>query len=284
MNNFDLVMLKCPVCGAKMYQKNEKTLSCEGARVHSYDISASGYVNLAPPRQCGGGDNKDAVRARTAFLDLDYYLPIANKTTEILKKFVSVDKKVIDAGCGEGYYTSKIAENVFFAIGFDISKAAVEAAAKRAKREKIYNTAFMVASVYELPVFDFSAGAIVNVFAPCVELEYTRVLDDNGILLVVHAGKNHLMGLKQQIYDNIYENDERADLPKNMELLAEETLSYEISVKGNQNIKNLFAMTPYYWRTSLDDAKKLDNLEELQTQIDIIFSIFKKKVDGKENG
>ena len=92
------------------------------------------------------------------------------------------------------------------------------------------------------------------------------------------------MGLKQQLYDNIYENDERADLPKGMELLAEETLSYEISVKENQNIKNLFAMTPYYWRTSLDDAKKLDNLEELQTQIDIIFSIFKKKVDGKEDG
>lgn len=284
MNRFDSIILKCPICMAKMSQNNEKTLFCEGKRVHSYDISASGYVNLATPKQCGGGDNKDAVKARTAFLDLDLYLPIANKVTQLLKQFVSTDKKVIDAGCGEGYYTSKIAENGFSTIGFDISKMAIEAAAKRVKRENINNAVFAVASVYELPVFDSSAGAVINIFAPCVESEYLRVLDGDGVLIVVHAGKDHLMGLKKHIYNNIYENDERADLPKSMELLAEETLKYDILVKGNQNIKNLFAMTPYYWRTSLEDAKKLDNLEELQTKIDIIFSIFKKKVDGKQNG
>ena len=284
MNKFDSLILKCPICSARMYQNNEKTLFCEGQRVHSYDISASGYVNLSTPRQCGGGDNKDAVRARTAFLDLDFYLPIADKTIQLLKQFVSINKKVIDAGCGEGYYTSKIAESGFSTVGFDISKMAIEAAAKRVKRENISNAAFAVASVYELPIFDSSAGAIINIFAPCVEPEYLRVLEDEGILIVVHAGKDHLMGLKKHLYDNIYENDERADLPKSMELIAEEKFDYDISVKGNRNIKNLFAMTPYYWRTSMEDAKKLDNLEELQTKIDIIFSIFKKKVDGKRNG
>ena len=284
MNRFNSVILKCPICASMMCQKNEKTLSCEGQRMHSYDLSASGYVNLAPPKQCGGGDNKEAVKARTAFLSLDFYLPIANKTVELLNRFADIDKKVIDAGCGEGYYTLKIAKSGFFTLGFDISKMAVEAAAKRAKQESVANVAFAVSSVYELPVFDSSVGAVVNIFAPCVEEEYSRVLDDSGILIVVHAGKNHLMGLKKQIYDNIYENDERADLPKSLELIEEETLTYDISVKGNQNIKNLFAMTPYYWRTSLDDAKKLENLDELQTEIDIIFSIFKKKVDGRENG
>ena len=281
MYKFNLAKLKCPICEARMYQNDDKTLLCEGQRTHSYDIASSGYVNLAPPKQCGGGDTKDAVKARTAFLDLDYYLPIADTISVLLKRYADVDGVVVDAGCGEGYYTTKIAENGFFTLGCDISKMAVEAAAKRAKREQNGNAAFLVASVYELPVFDASAGAIVNIFAPCVESEYLRVLKEDGFLLVVHAGKNHLMGLKKQIYNNIYENDARADLPKDMELVAQESLCYDITVNGNQNIKNLFAMTPYYWRTSLDDVKKLDNIEELQTQIDIIFSIYKKKVDGK---
>lgn len=281
MSNFDFVTLKCPICNSTMLAQTEKIISCTGQRVHSYDISASGYVNLASPSRCGGGDTKEAVRARTAFLELGFYEKVADKITELLQKYLKENATVIDAGCGEGYYSLKIAERNFSVLGFDISKMAVEAASKRAKRNQSIKAAFAVASVYELPVFDLSANAVVNIFAPCVEDEYARVLDDNGILLVAHAGKNHLMGLKKILYDNIYQNDERADLPKNLELILEENLKYNIFIQGNQNIKNLFAMTPYYWRTSQNDVKKLDKTEELQTEVDIIFSIYKKKADGK---
>ena len=63
---------------------------------------------------------------------------------------------------------------------------------------------------------------------------------------------------------------------KDMELVAQESLCYDITVNGNQNIKNLFAMTPYYWKTSQDDVKKLDGLESLHTEIDVIFEIYQK--------
>ena len=61
-----------------------------------------------------------------------------------------------------------------------------------------------------------------------------------------------------------------------MKLLGSERLKYNICVNGTENIKNLFAMTPYYWKTSQDDAKKLDNVEKLDTEIDIIFEIYQK--------
>ncbi len=276
MNNFDLVSFKCPVCQAQMGMNDSKTLCCQGEKSHTYDLSSSGYVNLASPKQSGGGDTKEAVRARTSFLELGFYEKIANKTVALLREYLCAGAKVIDAGCGEGYYTLKISEQGFFTVGFDISKMAVEAATKRAKRMANLNTAFAVASVYELPVFDSYANAVVNIFAPCTEEEYSRVLADGGFLLVVHAGKDHLMGLKKALYQTTYENDQRADLPKNMSLVFEEELKYDISVKGNQNVKNLFAMTPYYWRTSQSDAKKLEGIDELQTEIDIIFSVFKK--------
>ena len=276
INRFNKAGLKCPVCGAKTELENEKTLFCKGEKKHTYDISASGYINLASPKQCGGGDTKSAIRARSEFLDAGYYQPIADKIVEILSKCTDGNITVIDAGCGEGYYTVQMAKNNNMAIGFDISKFAVEAAAKRAKRAGIDNVAFCVASVYTMPVFDESADAVVNVFAPCVEGEYFRVLKNNGILLVVHAGREHLMGLKHALYEDAYENDTRADLPAELELLCEENLKYSIDVIGNESIKALFEMTPYYWRTSQDDAKKLDGVERLTTDIDIIFSIYKK--------
>ena len=279
INRFCNVKLKCPICNADMDVLEDKTLFCNGEKKHTYDISSSGYINLASPKQCGGGDTKDAVRARRSFLDRGYYAPIAKKTVELLKKYAGDSAVVIDAGCGEGYYTSRIASSCGLAIGFDISKFAVEAAAKRAKREKIDNLAFCVASVYSMPIFDGFADAVVNIFAPCVEQEYLRVLKSDGIILVVHAGRDHLMGLKRALYSDIRENDERADLPAALELVCEEELKYDITVDGNENIQSLFAMTPYYWRTSVDDAKKLDGIDVLTTEIDIIFSVYRKNSD-----
>lgn len=276
INRFNKARLKCPICGAATELENVKTLFCNGERKHTYDISASGYINLASPKQCGGGDTKSAVRARSDFLNCGYYHPIADKVIELLNEYVGENATVIDAGCGEGYYSSQIAKNVGFVIGFDISKFAVEAAAKRVKREGIDNSVFGVASVYTIPLFDGSADAVVNIFAPCVEEEYCRVLKSGGVLLVVQAGRDHLMGLKQILYASAYENDTRADLPKGLELVCEKNLKYSIDVKGEDNVKALFAMTPYYWRTSQEDAKKLDGLEELKTDIDIILSVYKK--------
>ena len=277
INRFEKAELKCPICQAKMQVEGEKTLCCNGEKRHSYDISSSGYVNLASPKQSGGGDTKSAVRARSEFLDSGYYQPIAEKTAELVKKYAGNSPCVIDAGCGEGYYSLLIAKNAETVIGFDISKFAVEAAAKRAKRSGADNAVFGVASIFSMPMFDGYADAVVNIFAPCAEEEYARVLKDDGVLIVVHAGKDHLMGLKRALYDATTENDARADLPSSLELLCEENLQYSISVKGNDKINALFAMTPYYWRTSQSDAKKLENLELLETQIDIIFSVYKRK-------
>ena len=188
---------------------------------------------------------------------------------------------MVDAGCGEGYYSEDILKNKFTVFGFDLSKHAVEYAAKRAKRTDADNSFFAVASVFSLPLEDNSADAVVNVFAPCVESEYSRVLNESGVLIAVHAGKEHLLGLKQAIYKEAHFNDERADLPQNMELVQNEELKYTIKVQGNDNIKNLFAMTPYYWRTSKSDIEKLDFVDEIETEIDIMFSVYRKV--GVEN-
>jgi 23S rRNA (guanine745-N1)-methyltransferase len=254
-------------------------LACAASagRVHLFDGAAGGYVNLAPTHS-GGGDSKEAVRARSAFLRTGYYAPAAKVLAALVRAYTPAGGFVLDAGCGEGYYTGAISEEGFPTVGIDLSKFAVDAAAKRGVRSGIDHAFFAVGSVFELPVADQSADAIVNVFAPCAEAEFLRALKPGGILAVALAGERHLMGLKRALYDVPRVNDERADLPQGMILLEEARVTGEICVKGSEAIANLFAMTPYYWRTSKADGEKLSSLETLSTEIDVRILIYQKTV------
>ncbi len=268
--------LRCPICNSEMQTENDgRVLSCRGAKRHAYDFASGGYVNLAPPTQSNGGDSKGAVRARTAFLDTESYAPVAQRVCELLAKYIPQGALVADAGCGEGYYSNAIAASGFSMVGFDLSKFAADAAAKRAKRAGHENAFFGVASVFSLPLADASCDAVVNIFAPCAEEEYNRVLKNGGVLIVVHAGGEHLLGLKRVIYTDAHKNEARADLPQNMALVDESELKYDITVNGNENIKNLFAMTPYYWKTSPTDVEKLNSVDTLNTEVHMIFSVYK---------
>ena len=270
--------MRCPVCKREMSLREGGCVSlvCGGARTHCFDLASSGYVNLSSPTKSGGGDSKQAVRARSDFLNTGLYEPIADALRALLAKYLSPDALVIDAGCGEGYYSERIAADGYSLAGFDLSKFATDAAAKRAKAKGRANAFFGVASVFSLPIADSSADAVVNIFAPCAENEYSRVLKDGGLLFVVAAGPEHLLGLKKAIYTEIHRNEARADMPTNMKLIHNERLTYNINVEGNESIKNLFAMTPYYWKTSQNDVQKLEALECLETEIDINFEVYQK--------
>ena len=267
-------ILVCPVCGASRC-KEEKSYYCDSPKRHCFDISSSGHANLCPGKSTGG-DDKRAVKSRSEFLNLGYYEPISNKIVELLLSF-NVGSSVVDAGCGEGYYTNNIAQQTgAHTYGFDLSKEAIISASKSAKRKGIANAHFFVGGIYDLPIKTGSADAIVNIFAPCAEEEFTRALKNDGRLIVVTAGKNHLLGLKKAIYENVYTNEERADMPKNMLLDGKHTVSYIAKIDGAEAIRNLFSMTPYSYRTSEKDMQKLYALETLETEIEVDIFVYRK--------
>ncbi len=270
--------IMCPVCKAAMEINTDAgVLYCKGTKRHCYDFSSSGYVNLAPSGKSGAGDSKYAVSARSTFLNKGYYEPALRMLQRLLERYASSDATVVDAGCGEGYYSNGIAENGISVLGFDLSKYAIDASAKRAgKAQGTKNTFFAVSSVYALPIFDGTADALVNIFAPCVEEEYSRVLKDEGTLIIAYAGPEHLLGLKEAVYQTTHINEQRADMPKKMKEVLQEQLEYEITLESREDIQNLFAMTPYYWKTSKEDFEKLGTFDTLTTKIDILFSVYKK--------
>ncbi len=277
-NEMILGALRCPICKSSMMLKGDSSLICGGERTHCFDLASSGYVNLMPPGQAGGGDSRQAVRARSAFLDLRHYQSVADALCQLLEQYTTSPRGLlIDAGCGEGYYTVQPAKLGFTVAGADLSKFAVDAAAKRAARTSVEGSFFSVSSVFALPFFDESAQVVINVFAPCAEQEFLRVLRPDGVLVVAYAGPNHLMGLKRAIYDQTKRNDGRADMPREMELVEERRVHFDITVEGSENLQNLFAMTPYYWKTSPQDSAKLLKLNRLDTPVDIILALYRKK-------
>lgn len=287
-----LAALRCPVCGGDMgVSADGRSLSCAATvttsnpkgKTHLFDGGAGGYVNLAP-HHSGGGDSKEAVRARSSFLRSGYYTPAAEAIASLVKEYTPADGLVLDAGCGEGYYSGRIAAEGFSVLGVDLSKFAVDAAAKAARRERLEGgydsrTLYAVGSVFELPVADASFDMLTNIFAPCAPAEYARVLRSGGHLLVAGAGERHLFGLKQLIYDDPYLNDPRRDLPAEGDgftLLETRNVSFMVTVTDPAHREALFSMTPYYWRTSREGHDRLATADGLTTEVSFDLHVYKK--------
>ena len=272
MKSSVLDLLQCPNCSsALLVTEDGKMCKCRGERSHCFDFSKSGYLNLSGPRG-GEGDNKEAILARRSFLNEGYYQPLSSKICQILKEHNV--KRVLDAGCGEGYYTNRLFDEMDV-LGIDLSKNGIDLAAKTAK-QKGNGFGFLIASLFTMPIRNESMDAVLNLFAPCAEEEFLRVLKPGGLLVLVAAGERHLLGLKKTIYDNPYLNMGRADLPQNMTLVSHDRLTYQACIRGNEQIMALFSMTPYYWRTSSTDREKLQNLENLETDLDFDIFLFRK--------
>ncbi len=285
--------LACPVCGTAMrVAEGGGSLVCAGTtgarnpagKIHCFDGAAGGYVPLAP-RHSGGGDAKEAVRARTAFLTHGYYAPAADALVELVAAYTPPDGLVLDAGCGEGYYTGRITAAGSPAMGVDLSKFAVDAAAKAARAVRLRTvppapptTLYAVGSVFELPVADETFATVTNIFAPCAPEEYARVLKPGGHLIVAGAGERHLFGLKERLYDDPYLNDPRRDLPAGdvLRLVDTRQVNFTITVEGRAHIEALFSMTPYYWRTGRAGAARLATEDRLTTEVSFDFHIYEK--------
>ena len=77
----------------------------------------------------------EMVKARTRFLSHGYYEPLQQALVQIVQRYQP--GVVIDAGCGEGYYTNRLQQEETNVIGFDLSKHAVDDTCKAKKRGNV---------------------------------------------------------------------------------------------------------------------------------------------------
>lgn len=257
-------MLKCLKCNAPLGLK-DKSFVC--ANNHCYDISKRGYVNLSLNQKKDSGDDKDMVKARTHFLNQDYYKPLCDEVIKVIKSLKA--QTLLDCGCGEGYYSNQIKKacdcNM---IAIDLSKSAIDHAC-RAKS----GVQYVVASLANLPLLDNSMDVLLSMFAPIYEDEFARVLKDGGYFIKVCPNQEHLMGLKQAIYDDVYVN-EVSHVMNNFKLVREYEVSYDIEIDNQESIMALFQMTPYYYKTSKEGVNRVKKLNHLKTKVGFMIQIY----------
>lgn len=282
--------IRCPLCQQALERQSEsKTLRC--AQGHSFDLARQGYANLLLSHKKNSkapGDSGEMVQARRQFLEAGYYQAFAERIIAELDALVLAEPATaplhyLDIGCGEGYYTAKIADNLrskyshIVASGLDISTPAVKAACQRDR-----DMQWLVASAKELPVDDNSCDVLSVMFCR-VELEEAyRALKPGGCLLVASTAEQHLIEMRQHLYEEVKDSKPYA-LPESnpgFKRVKQVRFAEQITLDNAPHLQQLLMMTPHYWRTRSEQQQALAAQLPLALTLDLDILILQKQVSS----
>lgn len=266
--------LICPKCHEAMTKKDNSYICTNN---HCYDIAKSKYINLLlnPDKATTNpGDSKESLIARKAYLNKGYYDGIASSVIDTIKEYQKPTMQILDLGCGEGYYTQKVKEALgqeHTYYGLDISKEAMNMATKYTK--DIY---WLVGNSKNIPLATSSMDFILALFTVVNQEELQRVLKEDGYIIHVTANPNHLVEIKELIYDEIkIKSDKyiRLDFPvtKSFDFVQ------KVDINNSEDALHLLKMTPHYYHIKKERRSVLDTLQSLTITIDIKITVYQKQ-------
>ncbi|MFB6325406.1 23S rRNA (guanine(745)-N(1))-methyltransferase [Pantoea deleyi] len=266
--------LICPLCHAAL-TLNARSWGCENR--HQFDQAKEGYVNLLPvqhKRSREPGDSAEMMQARRAFLEAGYYQPLRDQVVSLLAPVLQQPGcRVLDIGCGEGYYTAALADAAGEAAeiyGLDVARTAIRLAAKRYPAVR-----FCVASSQRLPFADGSLDAVVRIYAPCNEAELARVLKPGGWVLTVTPGPHHLQQFKALIYREVQLHVPEQKSYPGFHPLAQHALRYPMALTGTA-ATTLLQMTPFAWRAREAVWQTLQQREQFSCDADFSLTLWQR--------
>jgi 23S rRNA (guanine745-N1)-methyltransferase len=273
--------LACPLDGLPLAPA-ERQLRC--ANGHSFDVARQGYVNLLPVQNKKSrepGDSTDMVEARRRFLDAGFYEPISRQVNALVQRHLPAGAVcVMDAGCGEGYYLDQLSRALDGSgreaslIGLDIAKPAVIAATRRNK-----DITWLVASNNNPALLPQSVDLIPCMFGFPIYDAFARVLKPGGKLLLVDAGPDHLIELREVIYPEVRKSPppglDKAR-QEGFELIDSQTLTYQTSELNRAQIADLLRMTPHLFRATHAGKEAAAQLESIRLTVDVQFRVLER--------
>lgn len=269
-------MLTCPICHTTLILQG-KTYTCQNR--HSYDVAKDGYVNLHIVQHKNShtaGDTPESVQARRRFLAGGFYQPLRDKISSIINELSP--NTVLDIGCGEGYYTSSLAQNDRQVIGLDIAKAAIIAAAKAHKTSPNGNISWVVGTGAVLPVADGSVDICTSFFSPLPKAQMLKALRTDGLLLVATPAANHLYTMRERLFETVNLHNPAkfiAELSPEFTLMDEWQIDAPM-ILDRQNLSDLIDMTPYTYKAKLERKTALKACERFETVASFCVYLFKK--------
>lgn len=257
-------MWVCPVCRLPLATDQRAALVCSTG--HSYDVARQGYVNLMLANRKHSqqpGDSKEMIAARGRVHDAGLYQRLATALQVQLTQLHEVPSRVLDLGCGEGYYSNALQQALPAArvFGIDIAKPAVKLAANKCPTAK-----FAVASAFDVPLPDAGLDLVASIFAPTDEAELRRLLAPGGIYLKVTPAPRHLWELRSLLYEQPKPHAVVSQLAEGFELLSDTDLEYTLQLSG-QALRDLVAMTPYAHKGRREGRDRVETLAEIELQM-----------------
>ena len=274
-------VLACPVCAAAIAIRAADAV-CPNA--HAFDRARSGYLNLLLSNKKQSkepGDSVEMMRSRRAFLQGGSYDRMADAANAAVAEIVAgrTGAQIADLGCGEGVFTARLHHALAAAgsscgcYGVDISRPGVRMATS-------YDRAitWVVASLHRSPFLPGSLDVALGMFAPIDAADVRRVVRDDGALVTVTPGPDHLDALRHIIYSSVKPHPETPALMAG-DTLFQQTAStrvrYPIVVDTTAQIMNLLAMTPYYWNINRATSARIEALSRLELTVDAYVSVFR---------
>ncbi len=270
----------CPLCAAPL-KRGERAYTCPSG--HSFDIAREGYVHLLPANRKHSpqpGDDRAMSAARGRFLSKGYYAPLRDCLEALALRHTQghAAPTVLDAGCGEGYYDAGLLEALAGAgkrpalAGVDLSKPSVKQAARKCPAGE-----FAVATVYHLPVGAAAADLLLNCFSPLALDEFRRVLRPGGVFLYVTPAAGHLWEMKEVLYDRPYRKREEAVSYEGFEYLEIVPVETLMELNSQEDLMDLFQMTPYAWKTPREGVERLAGLSALAVTAAFRIHVFRRR-------
>jgi 23S rRNA (guanine745-N1)-methyltransferase len=249
------MILICPLCSTTLIPEGQGVICEQG---HRFDRARQGYLNLLPvqhKKSRDPGDNADMVEARRRFLDMSHYAPLATRLAELAQQ--KAPERWVDIGCGEGFYTARLAGALSQSDGYalDISREAVKRASRRAPM-----VTWLVASMARIPLPKASCQLLASVFSPIDWTEATRLLVPDGGILRLGPARDHLLELRQRLYDEVREYDEAKhlqDMPAELSLAHTESLNFRLMLETREARADLLSMTPHGWRVNAERRERV---------------------------
>jgi len=269
----------CPICQSPLHlHQASKGYYCHNK--HHFDLAKEGYLNLLPVQHKKSkepGDSRAMMRARRNFLEAEFYLPLAKALSNMIDKQRQNEShmRILDMGCGEGYYSRQIEKHCHDSHdidlhGIDIAKNAIFAAAKKQPKSR-----FIVASNKSMPYTDGYFDLILRVYAPSNDAETIRLIKPNGLLLLVTPGPRHLWQLKEFIYKEVNQHTIEVPLPAGFEQIESQSIKYTIQPNQDQRMA-LLQMTPFAWRAKGEIQNRIQRAKGLEIETDFIITLAKK--------
>ena len=271
----------CPVCAAPLFEET-RGYTCEYG--HHFDRAKQGYTNLLAGKAGGQhGDNLEMIRARRDFLNGGYYAPLKLALSQKIDAYFPKNGVLLDAGCGECYYTQGAMEVIAprggTGVGIDISKEALRIAGARPSVKEGQLTLF-AAGVYHMPIQGESVDMVLNFFAPLATEEYLRVMKSKGVLIMAIPGARHLWEMKEVLYSTPKENQVEDFALPGFELLEAEEVIAPFVLDTQEKIHALFSMTPYYFRTPKEGRERLATMTNLEVTGRFHLLVYRKASEG----